>query len=249
MSKPLNWMLAGATAKKTVSRSLRNRLAATTILAVVPFLGYGREAYAICDVSSAPDITCTGTITGANLNYNNANVTTVAPFEVTDDGLYIDGNGDIRFTDNAGSTITNDSYAGTGLRVESDGPDGDTPGSVTIITNATITGSGNGIAAFNRDFSGSGGDLSITVNGDVTARDVDEPDLDDLIPNDGIHARNYGNSLTITTGAGSTVTGEHNAIDARNFGRGDLTINTYGALTSNEYDGVFARNHGGGANL
>ena len=249
MSKPMNWMLAGATAKKAVTRSLRNRLAATTILAVVPFLGYGREAYAICDTSSAPDITCTGTISGASITQNNANVTTVAPFTVTADGLHFDGDGDIRFTDNAGSSITNNNYGGTGLTVKSNGPDGDTPGSVTIITNATITGSGNGIAAYNYDSSETGGNLSITVNGDVTARDVDEPYLDDFIVNDGIHAVNSGNALTITTGAASTVTGEHNAIDARNYGRGDLTINMYGALTSNEYDGVFARNYKGAANL
>jgi autotransporter family porin len=243
MSKALNWMFLGATARETVSRSLRSRLAATTILAVVPFLGYGRQAYAICDTTNAPDIECTGEITGANLSYDNANVTTKAPFSVTTDGLYIDGFGDIRFTDNNASSITNTRYGGTGLHVESDGADGDTPGAVTIITNGDISGTGNGIAAYNRDFGGSG-NLAITVTGTVTGRDVDEEELDDDIGNDGIHAENYGNALTITAGAGSTVSGEHNAVDARNYGYGDLTINADGALTGNEYDAVFARNYG-----
>jgi hypothetical protein len=39
---------------------LRRRLAVTTVVTVAPFLGYGREAYAACDLSNAPTILCSG---------------------------------------------------------------------------------------------------------------------------------------------------------------------------------------------
>ena len=49
MGRPVNWVLSGgAAAKCEVGRTLRLSLMATTIIAVVPVLGYGRPAYAAC---------------------------------------------------------------------------------------------------------------------------------------------------------------------------------------------------------
>ncbi|MGE0007797.1 MAG: autotransporter domain-containing protein [Parvibaculaceae bacterium] len=246
MRQPLNWIIAGGGAKRVSKRALRNRLAATTILAVAPFLGYGRQAYADCISSVSPTFVCSGPSAGeVILGVANADVSTSGSpaFVVTTEGVSIAGDGNIRFIDeNANTSISNTTYGDTGLRVRSLGDDGDTPGAVTIVTDGAISGSGHGIDAYN----GGSGDISITVNGTVTGTDVDESEYDDDIPNDGIHAENSedGDDITITTGTGSAVSGEHNGIDARNYGSGDLTITTGGDVTGNEFDAIFAINNG-----
>jgi len=128
MGQPLNWMLSGSgsgSAKQGVRRRLRNQLALTTILAVVPFLGYGRQAYAACvEIGTSAVWQCSDTTTGQNIFDNNADVSTLnsPPFVVTDDGLFISGDGDQRFTDTNASTITNNGYFfATGLSVVSTG--------------------------------------------------------------------------------------------------------------------------------
>lgn len=237
MEKPKAKGFWGVAAKGSTSRLLHKRLAFSTILAVSPFLGYGRSAYAACVLTGASTYSCSGEIPGDVIDAPNANVSTLPtpPFVVTDDGLVVSGLGDIRFTDNNASSITKTGY-GAGLSVKSfgdilDGADG----AVTIITNGTITGrKGDGIYAYN---DGSG-DLSITVDGDVTGMDSGEVS----VASDGIYAVNYGNDLTITTRAQSTVTGNENAIDARNYGDGNLDITVYGKASSYEEDGIFARN-------
>jgi autotransporter family porin len=243
MGKPLNWILSDSPAKGKTSRILRSRLALTTILAVVPFLGYGRQAYADCDTSAAPLVECSGTITGGATDgtfiYDNAYVTTVAPFTVTSDGLIVAGEGHIQFIDYNTTTINNDN--GTGLSVTSDGDSEDTPGAVTIITGATITGNdGNGIYAYN---AGSG-DINITVDGDVSG-------TTDLygVAADGIYARNEGTNLNVTTGAQSYVFGTENGIDARNYGEGSLSITADGFVTGYYNDGIFAVNGEDGDDL
>ncbi len=228
MGKPLNWVLSGISDRKAASGSLRSRLAATTILAVAPFLGYGRQAYAACVASPSPTFICSDMINGDIISVNNAEVSTAAspPFVVTTDGLYISGDGNIQFTDNNASTINNDH--GPGLSVISTGDilEGEI-GAVTIVTNGDTTGLTDGIYSVNHG----SGDLTITTDGNVTGQTFD-----------GIYAVNNGNNLIITAGAQSVITGDDNAIDARNYGSGDLTINAYGHFKSNEYDGIFARN-------
>lgn len=247
MGKPLNWMLSGAPAKSLKSRTLRTRLAATTILAVAPFLGYGRHAYAEC-LPAPPPLThlCTGTSAGENFTggdaVNNANFATESPFEVTTDGVAIAGFGHIRFTDENASTIVNKD--GTGLSLTSYGDYEDTPGAVTIVTDGTITGyNGDGIHALNEG----SGDITITADGVVTGLSDDPPD----IPADGIYAKNFGRDITITTGAQSDIFGTENGIDARN---GDyysnnedarnITINANGYVTGDVNDAIHARNYG-----
>ncbi|WP_162918526.1 autotransporter outer membrane beta-barrel domain-containing protein [Taklimakanibacter deserti] len=214
---------------RAISLSLRSRLALTTILAVVPFLGYGRQAYAICDTSGAPDIVCTGTITGDNLNFDNADVNTVAPFEVTTDGLYISGDGHIQFTDYSASIINND--GGNGLDVRSTGNYNGTDGAVTIITNGTITGSTNGIFANVSE----GGSLSITASGQVTG-----------YGDDGIHANlsSTGDDLTVTTDSASVIRGGDYGIYANSTGDGDLTVIANGEVAGETADGIYAWNAG-----
>ncbi len=236
MATPLNRIISVTSAGQATSRRLRNRLALTTILAAMPFVGYGRQAYAACDVPPPSTVFCDGAISGAIISAPNADVTTGPGFVVDPDGLYIDGAGDIRFTDTNASSITNEH--GAALTVVSTGDDpgtiaeGDeTPGAVTIITNGTFTGDRDGIYARNEGT----GDINITADGTVTGLGLD-----------GIYAYNDDGSgaLTITTGAQSAIRGAQNAIDARNYGRFNLAITTKGEVTSYGYDGIYAKNFG-----
>lgn len=235
MKKPLTKMISGPAANK-VSRTLRNRLTLTTILAVSPFLYYGRTSQAACAPSPLPSYECSGTNpTGITITEDNAQVSTLAspPFVVETGGLYISGAGDISFTDNNASSITN--LAGAGLHVVSEGDvseEGD--GSLTITGDSTITGTENGIFAKNL----SSGTLSITANGAVTGLDPG----DAFIASDGIYALNLGYDLTVTTGAQSVITGNDNAIDARNYGDGSLDITVNGKASSTDFAGIYARN-------
>jgi autotransporter family porin len=81
MSRQFNavpWV--GAALRKSVGRSLRRRLAATTILAVSPFLAYGRQAYAACVETPAGSAiyVCSGTSAGETITDDNADVSTIA---------------------------------------------------------------------------------------------------------------------------------------------------------------------------
>ena len=84
------------------------------------------------------------------------------------------------------------------------------------------------------------GALTITVNGNLTSAG-----------SDGIFADNYAAStgdLSVTTAAGTTVSGLSRGIAARNFGHGALTINAYGNVTSAS-EGIYARNSAAGTGL
>src|SRR5687768_14349004 len=150
MGKPLNWMLSGSPVKRATSRLLRSRLAATTILAVVPFLGYGRQAYAVC-VETPPassQFICSGTFAGQSITADNADVETAAapPMVVTSTGLQISGDGAISFTDNYASSITN--LDGHGLEITADDALEPPPiGSIDVFLDGTdITGTeGSGV--------------------------------------------------------------------------------------------------------
>lgn len=235
MATPLNRIISVTSPGMATSRALRNRLALTTILAAMPFIGYGRQAYAACDTPPPSTVLCDGTIPGAVILAPNADVTTGPGFVVETSGLTISGDGHIRFTDNNASSITDET--GSALFMVSTGDDpgteaiGDeTPGAITIITNGTFTGDRDGIYARNEGT----GDINITADGSVTGLGLD-----------GIYAYNDDGSgaLTITTGAQSAIHGAQNAIDARNYGRFNLTVTTKGELTSG-YDGIFATNYG-----
>ena len=85
--------------------------------------------------------------------------------------------------------------------------------------------------------------VAIKVDGSVTSEGYD-----------GIHARNEGANLIITTGVGSSVRGEgpnpdseiedSNGIDAVNEGSGYLRIVADGEVFGNFNDGIYAKNEG-----
>jgi autotransporter family porin len=255
MGKRLNWMLSDKPANKGTSRLLRSRLAATTILAVVPFLGYGRQAYAYCDTSSSVWV-CHGTETGiSNISNTDAGVSTDGSLTVTSDGVQVSGDGYIQFNDSHASSITN--LNGNGLDVRAyDGVEGPYA-KVRITTNGTITGNnGSGIYARNLgnyNYVGDSGpfDTTIEVTGNavITGRIVDYED--NYRPADGINALNRSGDLTITTGTNTVVRGDHNGIDAvlQGYGEvnGSLSITADGYVSGYGYDGIYARN--GGVNL
>ena len=235
MARQLNWVLSGAVAG--TSGKLRNRLAMTTILAVVPFLGYGRPVYAACvELGVSAVYECSDTSATETITDNNADVSTLAspPFVVTNGGLSIRGSGDIRFTDENASSITN--TGGAGLYVRSDGDYNGTDGAVTIVTNGTITGSTYGIEGLNFG----SGDISITADGQVTGQGEA-----------GIFAYNSsaGNDLEVITGDESNILGAYDGITAENNGDGDLTVTANGQVEGEDGNGIFAENSSNGEDL
>jgi outer membrane autotransporter protein len=127
----------------------------------------------------------------------------------------------------ANGDVTGSNYEGIFARNEG------TSLAVTTGAGSNVTGSFHGVAAYNY---GSGA-LTVTANGEVTGNG-----------RYGIFARNgtYGNpagtSLTVTTGADSTITGLERGIAARNYGSGALDVTVKGDVTGSN-NGVFALNN------
>ena len=213
-------------------RAFRNRLALTTVLAVAPFMSYGRQAEAACaPAPAAPSYACSGASGAQTITVDSAAVVTAAGFSVTatrlDNGITITGDGQLSYTDTNASPITAED--GTGLFVHATGNivDGGTEnGGVAIDTNGNITGA-TGIAAHNNG----AGDVSVRVSGAVSGR-----------TGDGINARNSGNDLTVVTGTGA-ISGADDGIDALNEGNGGLSVEVGGQVTGGNY-GLIAVNRG-----
>jgi len=120
---------------------------------------------------------------------------------------------------------------------------------VTVHADSLVSGGTHGVEARNYG----AGNLAITVNGAITAN------------SDGIHARNvYGEyynpdthedyfgravDLTITTGAGSVITGFDHGIYAYNFGGGGVDIAVEGEVGARTLDGIKAYNSAAGTDL
>jgi uncharacterized protein with beta-barrel porin domain len=111
---------------------------------------------------------------------------------------------------------------------------------LTVTTGAgtTVSGGQNGILARNYG----AGALTITANGNVTGTST---------TNSGIYAQNsvFGTGLSVTTGAGTTVSGGFFGIYARNYGTGALTITASGNVTGTVGTGIYANNSVAGTNL
>ena len=185
-----------------------------------------------CANAGGSSYTCAGTTTHSQGIYtNNASVSTSGPFHVnttTGNAITITGDGALSFTDTHAGTLYTSDANGTGLYIHSTGDAGGTPGSVTVNTNSAVSGGTYGIKAFNQGT----GTLTITADGDVTGG------------NRGIYAHNYGTALSVTTGAGTTVTGtSQEGILARNYGTGALMITADGDVTGG-ISGIYAGNHG-----
>jgi uncharacterized protein with beta-barrel porin domain len=99
---------------------------------------------------------------------------------------------------------------------------------VTTGPGSTVSGNYSGIIAHN---AGTGA-LTITANGNVAGGSTGV----------GIDAYNSsaGTTVTVTTGAGTTVSGGNQGISALTFGTGALTITANGNVTGANYEGIYA---------
>ena len=159
------------------------------------------------------------------------------------DAISITGDGALSYTDDNASPLTTTNSANLAVFIRSGGNiGGGNAGSVSVITSGTLVG-GGGISAYNHG----SGPLAITVNGDVTGTGTRTgPGIDTV--GIGIYAVNSGTDLTVTTGAGTTVSAGTNnyGIFATNYGSGALTITANGDVTGTGTfgTGIAARNHG-----
>ena len=158
-------------------------------------------------------------------------VTTGAGTTVTggDSGIYARNYGSGALTVTANGDVTGTNRWGI-LARNRNGTD------LTVTTGVNTTVTGGRIGIFGHNYGG--GALTITANGDVTGG-----------INDGIYVRNHssaGTDLTVTTGAGTTVTGRQTGVHANNFGSGVLTITANGDVTGTNIDGIWAQNYYGG---
>ncbi|MBI1384332.1 MAG: autotransporter domain-containing protein [Rhizobiales bacterium] len=217
---------------------VRSRLLLTTALVIPSLISYGgrrADAAGICVNTGGSTYLCSGAGTASEtINANNAAVTfdTGATIDTRGSGgnaITITGNGAISLTNTVGGTIGATGYgiAGSlrGVDIRSNGNDGATPGSVSVVTTLGILGGQHGLLAANYG----GGTLTIeaaTVTG---------------TSNLGIWTLNYGTNLAIT--ATGTVGGGSAGITSRNFGSGALTIEA-AAVTGGGGPGIYAVNRG-----
>jgi uncharacterized protein with beta-barrel porin domain len=212
--------------------ALRRRTLLSGTMLLTAVAGYGRRAYGACAPTVAPSYQCSGANAATQtINANNASVSTVAGFSVNaaaGNAITITGDGALSYTDINGSPLT--AAAGKALYVHSGGDFAGTPGSVTINTNGVLSGGGDGIEAYN---SGTGA-VTVTANGNLSAAS-----------RYGIIAANsgLGTDVTVTTGAGTTVSGGTAGIYGGNYGRGALTITANGDVTGGSF-GIVAVNKG-----
>lgn len=253
------------------------KLLLTTTMLVGAFAGYGRRAYGACAPAGGSTYTCSGAnLTGQTILVDDADVGTVAGFSVdTGDNfaINIEGDGTLFYADDYASPLT---ATVTALRIVSN----DSAGSITVKTNGQLTGSVNGIYAYN-----SGGTfLHVTANGSVygtayagilaanlgsegtsvtTGAGTKLSGATGIIARNeggalkitadgdvygtsgaGISASNFGSSLTVTTGADTYVKGATDGIVASNYGNGELTIEANGDVTGTGGAGIYAKNFG-----
>ena len=155
-------------------------------------------------------------------------VTTGGTVSGSTDGIYARNSGHAALTIKAYGNVTGTN--GRGIYAQNSAAGTDL--SVTTAAGTTVSGGSYGINARNY---GSGA-LTITANGNVTGTGVNSK---------GIYAFNSAAStgdLTVTTAAGTTVSGGHDSIFARNYGTGALTITANGNVTNSSRFGIYAKN-------
>jgi uncharacterized protein with beta-barrel porin domain len=160
--------------------------------------------------------------TGTDLTVTAAAGTTVSGIDF---GIYARnyfGRGALTIT--ANGNVTGVSVAGIYARNESSGTD------LTVTTGAGTVAGRSGILAHNFGT----GAVTVTTNGDVGGGI--------FATNNAPFVPNNGTSLSVTTAAGTTVSG---GIYANNFGTGALTITANGNVTRTIGEGIFARNNYG----
>lgn len=200
------------------------------------------------------------TIMGAgDISYTDVNASPLTTTAAARTGLYVRS-----YSGSPGSLTISTNGAITGGSFGITGLNRGTGGALTVTANGDVTGTGatsRGIFTVNSGTdhnvtTGSGasvagglygifarnygtGATNITVNGDVTTVGTSG--------SAGILVRSdVGTSVTVTTGAGTAVTGRRYGIFARNGGSGALTITTSGDVTGTLGNGIYARHAGGG---
>jgi len=191
----------------------------------------------------------------------NTTVTTNPGFSVnvapsnTGDSLSITGSGTLAYTDSNSSSLTNTSGY-VGLRVNSSGDDGQTPGSVTITTNGAISGAG-GINAVNGgtgvtsviasgSVTGTGSQAAVYAEnsnalgtGDITVNTTNIGHNNNVISNwYGVQTSNQGNGNTLINV--DNITSSQTGIYAQSFGTGGMNITANGTVASTVGDGISA---------
>ena len=154
-------------------------------------------------------------------------VTTGGTVSGSTDGIYVRNSGHAAVTIKAYGNVTGTNGRGIYARNSAAGTDL----SVTTAAGTTVSGRTFGIIAGNYGT----GALTITANGNVSGTGAGS---------DGIRARNGGTDLTVTTAAGTTISGGTYGIAARNFGSGVLTITANGNVTGAGSNGIYALNNG-----
>ena len=132
------------------------------------------------------------------------------------------GSGALSIT--ANGDVTSGGFAGIDAQNGSSFSPSGTDLTITTGAGTTVAGGFFGVRASNY---GSGA-LAIAVNGDVTGTVT------------GITALNYGTSLTVTTAAGTTISGGDIGLSAINYGSGGLTITVNGDVIGTARDGIYA---------
>lgn len=216
-------------------RRLKRNILLSTALIGATLIGYGRRAYAACTHSGGGVYACTGAnATTQNINggsATNAAVSTAPGFSVTTaagNAITIQATGALSFTDTNASYI---SGSVRGLYISSTGDAGLTPGSITITSNAAISGGSYGIRARNEG----SGSVTLDISGDVTG-------TSDI----GIFAINFsssGTDLSITTAAGTSIQGGTRGINAFNQGSGAVTLDISGDVIGGT-NSIFINNSG-----
>jgi uncharacterized protein with beta-barrel porin domain len=142
-------------------------------------------------------------------------------------GAYNSGTGAITVTANGNVTATN---GVNGIGISSVNSSAGTNLSVTTGASTTVSGGSNGISAINY---GTTGALTIKAYGNVTGHTA-------------INATNLGTNLTVTTAAGTTVSGGAFGITAnnQNGSTGAVTITANGDVTGTANSGISAINNG-----
>ncbi|MGJ5078309.1 autotransporter outer membrane beta-barrel domain-containing protein [Bradyrhizobium sp. HKCCYLS3013] len=200
-------------------RSLCRQLVLSSSMLVGAVSGYSRRAYSACANVGGSNWECSGASTAQTISGANAHVTALSGFRITTvsaNALTITGAGDLSYTDTNSSPFT--ASAGNGLNMTTTAS---VPGSITVNTNGDITALNYGIRGRNQGT----GALNITTNGDVVSTGT-------TAVSRGIVAINFGTDLTVTTGAGSNVSGARYGILSRNYGTGSTTVTVNGDVTA-----------------
>jgi uncharacterized protein with beta-barrel porin domain len=144
-------------------------------------------------------------------------------------GAYNSGSGAVTVTANGNVTASN-GFNGIGINAFNANT-ASTTLRVTTAAGTTVSG-GTGVLGSNYGT----GALTVTANGNVTG-----------ITNSGINLTNYGTNLTVTTGAGTTVSGGAFGITASNQigSTGAVTITANGNVTGTANSGISAQNRTG----